>query len=509
MSEATASLSDQINAIWSEMEYGYYGDMYKNMIQGMDENIATMVQESLSAISLNTDSNDLEQVIKDTVARLNSAFETNSGIIDLYYQWKEADTQGDARDARSQLKKELVSAFGDSYDETEEKILLSLGFRVETDSEGNQYLIDEYDYYMRTLDELNRAFLPNITSAEFNSLSESEAKKAFELFKSGAISASIAYEDLLNLVRNETPDTLTGMVQALKDQLALIDDANFANSVTGFLTNSKNGSIDNIQQYVNETFSYLPEYIRNLMIQLGTEVQEGGTTMGDAFGEVMDSMKDEAQNMADTVRQEAWTSLFPDLEGEIEGQVDSFGELYKVMNSVAESYEMLKNAQEEQKETGRVSGETFMSMLNENPEYIKAFNIDEETGKITLAADALEQFNQIRLASVKAAIAEMIATEETKNARIREQMAMIEQQLYGKVLTEQAPKEIDSVEAKTAAYLQLAKALTSVNLAYAGDTEAAQELLSQDWSEFMQDIEAPEIDYSTWTDEELNEEQTN
>ena len=481
MSEATASMIDEINAVWEEMEYGAYGDYYKDMLEGMDETTSGFIKNALGSMSLDSDSNDFEQVVKDTVRTLNQAFSDNPDIMTLYYQWQEADTQGEANNIRKQLMDALKTAFGDDFDETEMQILTSLNFLV--DENGN--LIDELNYYQRIISSLGIDSLSNITEEQFSELGTSDALQVFELFRSGAISAEIEYQNLLDLLKSdEEPTTIVGWMDRLRTQThqlsTLREDVN--TFLSSLLSNWASQDYD-VEKMVNETFSYLPENVRNAIIQAGEVIDEEGTGLVDGVEKVVDSMSSAIKDSANQIAELQIKEWFPDVD--VEGMADEWGEIQSLFDSVADSYERLASAQEEQEKMGKLSVSTVLDLLATDANYVRALEAGENG--IRLRTDAEQIMNQVRIETIRTQLEVANMQDEETIRELENQRAKLESAKIGDTLITKMSDEARNLATLAQAYANATDYILAYNLAREGGS--SEEVAAQQAAKTGNDID--------------------
>lgn len=93
--------------------------------------------------------------------------------------------------------------------------------------------------------------------------------------------------------------------------------------------------------------------------------------------------------------------LFPNLDDELSGIIDTFDELASAVGSVVDAMDLLDQARAEEAYSGSISLETLMNLMQHTEDYSKIVSIDE-TGAIHLAANAQEILIQEKLNAIKA-----------------------------------------------------------------------------------------------------------
>lgn len=104
--------------------------------------------------------------------------------------------------------------------------------------------------------------------------------------------------------------------------------------------------------------------------------------------------------------------LFPNLEEEINGLIDTFSEFSKTVGGVVDALDTLKQARVEEAYSGYVSIETLENLMQYTDDYAKLIEVDE-TGALTVAADAEKILIGTRIEKIKTDAAAAVQTAQT------------------------------------------------------------------------------------------------
>lgn len=517
---AIPELQDEIQAIFREMEYsGLYEDVFNNM----SDEVKFMIQNSITnMIPTAENAEDFKKEVENLILKLGEAFNSENGqlALELSLKLNEANSQQEVNELRRQLLEQLLLAFGSDnvVDDTEMKILINLGFETKegkSNSLNPEDYTDMQNYAQRMQSEFNIKDGSELDTF-LKSLSQNEIKKAFELFNQGIVDAETNIEDLSNLIHQ---DMLGDSVKDLLSKYESIINAmpDYANRVSNYLSEIlKTG--ENTVNNVAESFSDLPENIRNGIQSSGDELLEAWNELGENTQEILNekmedglSLKEAAYESGDEAAIEFAESfeekvnaelenldlnalnlnkeilgmenqsIFADVE--IDGIIDSYSELKATLDSVANSYEQLKSAQEEQNTAGKLSWQTALGLLESNARYAEA--LDFTTGSIKLKSNAEEIMAKIQLeavsANLEAAIAEQkqaIVTAQNELAQLSMGDTVVETTNTKMVATEQEIESLnklnDAYATNSAIMLANAKAKqATIDPSYIGEAEAA------------------------------------
>ena len=126
--------------------------------------------------------------------------------------------------------------------------------------------------------------------------------------------------------------------------------------------------------------------------------------LGELYKDAVDGALGSLNNTVLGAMESSITSLNQEIFGdlEIDGMVDSWQELKDVLDSVADSYKMLKEAREEDNTYGELSWQTITDLLTANKDYINLLDIGTDT--IKLKSNAEEEMARIQLQALQANI---------------------------------------------------------------------------------------------------------
>lgn len=490
MENASDSVSDQVNAMLREMEKGYfdsmldfdydsYGDSISKMFEDISDEEMQAIQNTISGMGLDSQAEDYAQTVVNTVKQIHQQIEENPAIMELYLDASEAETVGEQSQLRKQLENLLTATFGtNGWTEGEKQFAIQLGFVF--DDEGN--LQDSLNNYQTLLDRMQVNSLGSgVTENWINSLDIEDWNQVFEYFTSGVVDASTSVQTLTNLLyADRDVSGLENTMTQLTEQLTIFEG--LGDRVQDFYE-SFDGSGEELTKAVTETFSDVPEEIRNKIEDGYDEFQEAGESGGEAFvaGMMEEIYDSNLTNQYEAYLGELAQTAFPDLE--FDGYIDSFSELQQAMESVASTYDQLKTAQEEQAATGKLSWQTILDLVSANTQYVNA--LDFTTNGIKLKSNAEQIMLQIQMAAIKANIQAAISELENRNAILQTAIQKLKQgedvSSVATTVATSANIEISAIDKTTNAWLKAYHAAKAYNLeaeggAGSGDEEAQKAL---------------------------------
>ena len=186
---------------------------------------------------------------------------------------------------------------------------------------------------------------------------------------------------------------------------------------------------------VSERFSNYSSEIRDQVRDLLEDIEElSEEEVDNGITSILSMAKSKYAGELGEISEGFSLSIFPE-DFELDGPIDTFKELKKVLDEVADTYKALSDAQKEQANNGgKLSTKTLLDLLTANENYLYAldFEIDETTGAVTamkLKTDATEILAKVELEAAKAGIQKAIAEETesiaTQEARMAELMKII------------------------------------------------------------------------------------
>ena len=462
MSKARAKLADEVSAILEEMSYD---SQYEFLFDGMSDelkNITQIVASSVDFQGENETPEEFKQRLQDTIAEITKVFKNNPNLLESYFNLDNYDTQGEVSAARDKLAKDLQAAFGENFDPDGPigKILVNWGFKFD----GNSIVDDTntFDKLKEVVKGTGVTLDRSITKDWYNSLSTEEANKVFEYYRTGKANSNTSRRVLQNMLGNDMADNSVSLMIEQFDRLSAsmpvytarvhkfftdvlqkgsITAADVSNAFSDMPETIRNG-LENSSNELLDAFNALSleaqdviigglnsdnftEYVDNYFNDIDSASQEGLTPDGHVISE---SAKETAKEFAKEFGDELQSSIDSlDLQtfnlrkqilgqenskmwtdAGVDGIIDTYSELKSVLDSMSESFDKLKAAQDEYNKTGKVSLETALDLLSTNELY--ALALEPTTNGLKLKANAAEimakaQY-ELMLANVEATISE-------------------------------------------------------------------------------------------------------
>ena len=140
------------------------------------------------------------------------------------------------------------------------------------------------------------------------------------------------------------------------------------------------------------------EGVREQFTKLIEEVENGKMGVDEALSRWKMVGADKAVDALNTEFEALNSELFPDATDEISGLIDTLSELKSAFESVANTMDTFKGAQEEYNETGRVSIKTALELMSSTDDWDKVLNITEDS--ITLVDGAEKALMDSQLKSI-------------------------------------------------------------------------------------------------------------
>lgn len=165
-----------------------------------------------------------------------------------------------------------------------------------------------------------------------------------------------------------------------------------------FFTEDENGEMvaDNLK--IAEALKGADKEIRDEFTKIIEDVENKKIGIDEAFAKWelvgIDKMTENLNTEFESIN----TELFPDATDEIDGLIDTLGELKAAFESVASTMDIFKSAQEEFNKTGRVSIQTALELMSKTDDWDKILNITDDT--ITLMAGSEKELMEIQLQSI-------------------------------------------------------------------------------------------------------------
>ena len=477
MEQSTSSISDQVNAMFRqfvtgnlddafEFDYDEYDDSIAKMFEDISTEELSAMKEAVNSLGLDEEAENYGQTVLNTITDLHKKIKENPLIMDYYIQAQDAETTGDYRIAKENLKKTLINAFGSDFatwSESAKAFVIQLGFEITEDG-----LVDSSNTFEKIKDLLDVSNLGiGVTQDWFDSLTLEESNRVFEYFRNNVVDATTHVQTLQNLLYADRETSgLNEEMQKINEQLTTFET--LGSRVQTFYENFEG---DDLAKSVTSSFSDIPEAWRNLIEEGYDDWLEGGEDAGDAFvAGLMDQLYDSnLTSQYESYLAELAQVSFPDLE--FDGYIDSFSELKDAMDSIASSYDMLKSAQEEYNETGKLSWSTILDLVSANTQYVNALNITKDG--ITLKTNAEQIMIQTQLTAVKANINAAISELENRNAILQTALQKLQQgqdvNSVANIVVNSANTEIAAIDQTTEAWIKAGKAAAAYNSVVTGD----------------------------------------
>lgn len=268
-----------------------------------------------------------------------------------------------------------------------------------------------------------------ISIAKLKMLRTKDVKKVWGYLNNGNITANTSMDTIANMLYadRDAPTSIENLTKYI-DNLSI--RAMQAKDALNSLSFKDWKGLS--QEDLTEKFSNLPEAWRNGIESLKQEI-ENGDIGEDELSDRLDSLyktfassiSENSTNLARLTLEDAFSPS--QLTDNVDGIIDKMSELQSSLKAVAESYDLLSDAQQEQNKYGKLSLSTVVDLLTENLNYAKVldFQVDSETGKTTaikLSANAQQIMNQIQIDAIKTNLEQAIADNnvaiEERNKRI-------------------------------------------------------------------------------------------
>ena len=469
MDSAVDSMSDEIEGIFREMnDNSQYTDLFANLDDGALTKIKAVVADSITLDA--SDGEAFRQEVENLFSSIAQDVQDNPAILDLYIEANEADTGADYRALRDQLKNTIISAWGDDFatwSEERKAFVVELGFEITENG-----LVDSTDTLQKIKDLVGGDV--SFNTGWFDSLGLEDQNKVFEMFRNNVVDATTETQTLANLLYSDRETSgLDETMTKLNEQLDIFTE--LGPRIQEFYENYS-GNSEDLAKAVAESFSDVPEEIRNKIEDGYDEFQEAGEGGGEAFvaGMMEEIYDSNLTNQYEAYLGELAQTAFPDLE--FDGYIDSFSELQQAMESVASTYDQLKTAQEEQAATGKLSWQTILDLVSANTQYVNA--LDFTTNGIKLKSNAEQIMLQIQMAAIKTNIQAAISELENRNAILQTAIQKLKQgedvSSVATTVATSANIEISAIDKTTNAWLKAYNAAKAYHLAAEGDIDGAK-----------------------------------
>ena len=164
----------------------------------------------------------------------------------------------------------------------------------------------------------------------------------------------------------------------------------------GSLFDDKGNTIDT---QIAKVFHGADETPRNEFASIAKAVNEGKVSVDNAMKSFSISGVQAGYKLLENAVVEINSDIFKDLGDELSGLIDTFDEFGSALESVANSIELVNQAQAEMAYSGHVSVETALNLINSTEDWNKVLRI--ENGNITLVDGAMGILAQSKLNQIK------------------------------------------------------------------------------------------------------------
>ena len=432
-----------------------------SILEGMSNNEISILTQAIKGAGLDfsseTIANDVAEIALHTSEILGKMPEEATEIA----RKKQEDyaTIGAYDDAQRKLAnlvaKELTVGSDGLFNSVDRSLITNTyGLRIRkdgNDDEGyHEYIAPNDNLFQQLLRETNYGYGVSGYRDYMKNLSFSDAKILKDLNDSGILQYLDNTDDWTRLILNERGygDDIYSKRSYYNDQREqnkAFKEA-FANDMNGYIDSSKPTVLGNLSDNdINKMYGkyglQIAKAIKNSRDEIEKAIKDG--VNGEELQELYNSEIEKIFASSDLLESNAnievikqtLADTFADVDLGTEGLISSFAELKEVLDSVYESLDRLKSAQEEQAATGQLSVETVLSLLAADESYLSV--LQAENGVITLVNGAEEIMAANKLAAAQAGMAEMRASMLKEAAQIQETLTTNE-------LTESTDAEVQS-----------------------------------------------------------------
>ena len=262
------------------------------------------------------------------------------------------------------LEKELreIASSEDDVAEKTQKAQDLIQKAYESTNDGYKRLKNSIDIVDISVDELAKSFIATSEAANLGTIG-------------GVLKVFAGGEDVLNNFKN-----------GLKDLQMGIDEA--GNAVTwNNLFDGPQGDREAYGLKVSAVLKGADESIREQFTKLIEEVENGKMGVDEALSKWKMAGVDKAVEALNTEFEALNNEMFPDAADEISGLIDTLSELKSAFESVANTMDTFKGAQEEYNNTGRVSIKTALELMSSTDDWDKILNITEDSVQLVKGAE--------------------------------------------------------------------------------------------------------------------------
>ena len=191
------------------------------------------------------------------------------------------------------------------------------------------------------------------------------------------------------------------------------------------------GDKKELNQQIEKDFGALTKESHNALIasvesfkkDLSDGEKEAGEALSDAQANLSTTLSTNLFSQSQELLKLDVTDAFPNLELD-DGLINSWGEFADALQSVADSLDLVKDAEKQWNDSGRISTKTILELLQQNANY--ADILDTSGKKIKLKANAEKLAAQVQIETIKASIDDTIATDQNTLAKNDAEIASID-----------------------------------------------------------------------------------
>lgn len=456
-----------------------------NMVSALVQSSQATINRRLSQGTINEEGYK-EQVLKVTDA-MTKLLEEHPVIADVYYGTDDATLASEAVALKDSFKDALIEAFmSDGMISVEEnELLLSLGLKYDAQS-GKAVVLTLQEQIQEAV---KGALGEDVTVSSsvnnlLNQLSSEDFGKVTKMANSGWIGRTTEDVDIIRMINaDRTYDSEVGYFNRAQQKQNSYDS--LQDRLKSYYSDVIRGKKEGSNEEIGKEFSDLPENVRNAVVASSEELKKFEGSVKEMQEAVQDAVYDTAWQQLASIQEDLskvaefkLSDAFGDIDG-VEGVAATWAELKTVVDAVKDSYDTLSAAQKEQDAYGKLSTQTVISMLAENENYIEL--LDTSTGSLKLKANATQEMTRIQLEALKANMEAANAEDEMTKAQLEREWQELELSKTSGTATnekiEANNNEIVSTNDLTKAYTELYASIQAVNMAKAGDTKGAEQMM--------------------------------
>lgn len=475
---------------------GYY--------EGLSSNESTILSTALSNIDTFTvtdsgqikekTNEEMQDDIEAIASKMLELFQ-NQNLIELITNAStESGTIQEIRVARKALLKSLKEVFGEDgvIDEEEAKVLISFGFEYDEESGNITDVKDRFTQLKEALNTDDGSFyyawgVGDMTVEDYNvlhHLAKNETIKAGEWIGEDDYSGT-SREIVRNLIDSDRYGE-GDLTHAVYYQANLISAGEGLKKRLEEYYEDIKTDADNTANSVAEKFSDLPEHMRNAIYAGGQDVLEVKTDSNSIKDDIKDAIDDATDdvfvtyrialdNASLTVAKEQAKAVFSNIEDiNKDGILGEWSEIKEMLDQVTDSYKLLKEAREEEREAGHLSWETALQLLSANEAYLDV--LEFENGQLSLNTNAEQTMAKIQLQAMKSQIDAKIDLMEAEASELENKIKEAEgTHVYTETVGDEVDATYDAIDAQNSfAESNVNVANTAIQAAYALREQAKQ-----------------------------------